>query len=77
MCTCPGFYKHIISGVGNPLTGIGIEDRTTIRGLVDIGVWFSVLEEHELKFLRNTRKRAGRTFTWERERGGLAGATTG
>jgi hypothetical protein len=51
---------------GLPLTGAGIEDRMVIKGLVDVGVWFSVLEEHELKLVviysqkqrRNSHKRA-------------------
>jgi hypothetical protein len=41
---------------GLPLSGASIENRTVVRGLIDVGVWFSSMEEHELKFIRNTRK---------------------
>lgn len=54
---------------GLQLTGAGIEDRMVIRGLVDVGVWFSVLEEHELKFLRNTRKGWEDVYLDKRKRG--------
>jgi hypothetical protein len=70
---CRNLLKCRFGGVmvipGLPLTGLGIEDRTAIRGLVDIGVWFSVLEEHELKFLRNTRKGWEDIYLGKRKRG--------
>ncbi len=37
--------------------------------MVDVAVWFSVLEEHELKFLRNTRKAWEDIYLGKRKRG--------
>ncbi len=37
------------------LTPVGIEDRTILRGLMDMAAWFDDLEEVELKLVRNTR----------------------
>jgi hypothetical protein len=54
---------------GLPLTGVGIYSTTAVRGLVDEAVWFSVLEEHELKILRNTRKAWEDVYLGKRKRG--------
>jgi hypothetical protein len=68
-------FGDIIVLSGLPLSGAGIDNRDVVRGLIDVGVWFSSMEEHELKFMRNTRK------GWEdvylgRGRGGPGGRTT-
>jgi hypothetical protein len=54
---------------GLPLTGTGIYSTTAVRGLVDVAVWYSMLEEHELKFLRNTRKAWEDIYLGKRKRG--------
>jgi hypothetical protein len=41
-----------------------------VRGLIYVGVWFSVMEEHELKFMRNTRKGWEDVYLGKRKRGG-------
>jgi hypothetical protein len=70
---CRNLLKNRYGGVmvlpGLPLTGTGIYNTTAVRGLVDVAVWFSVLEEHELKFLRNTRKAWEDIYLGKRKRG--------
>jgi hypothetical protein len=51
------------------ITSVGISDRTTIRGLLDINSWFDGLPEPELKFLRNSRKGWEDAYLSKSERG--------
>ncbi len=37
------------------LTPVGIEDRTVLRGMIDMAAWFDDMEERELRLIRNTR----------------------
>jgi hypothetical protein len=37
------------------LSPIGIEDRTTLRALIDMAAWYEDMDEVELKLIRNTR----------------------
>jgi hypothetical protein len=37
------------------LSPLGIEDRTILRGLIDMAAWWDDMEEPELKLIRNTR----------------------
>jgi hypothetical protein len=37
------------------LTPVGIEERTILRGMIDMAAWFDDMEEIELRLIRNTR----------------------
>jgi hypothetical protein len=37
------------------LTPVGIEERTILRGLIDMAAWYDDMEEIELRLIRNTR----------------------
>jgi len=37
------------------LSPVGIEDRTVLRGMIDMAAWFDDMEESELRLIRNTR----------------------
>ncbi len=37
------------------LTPVGIEDRTVLRGMIDMAAWFDDMEESEFRLIRNTR----------------------
>jgi hypothetical protein len=62
-------FGDIIVLPGLPLSGVGIDNRDVVRGLIDVGVWFSSMEEHELKFMRNTRKGWEDVYLGKRKRG--------
>jgi hypothetical protein len=55
------------------LTPVGIEDRTVLRGMIDMAAWFDDMEESELRLIRNTRMNFFEVNLGRQDRGRLPG----
>jgi hypothetical protein len=52
-----------------PLSASGVEDKTVVRGLLDLAAWYESLQDPDLKLFRNTRKGWEDTYLGKKSRG--------